>query len=107
MAFCPRRVSPPGVDRYQVLGGTLALAAVANLALAVANVVDPAGSLAFAASEATGAVMLAVVALQVGTGHEHTDWASSPFGERGPEIVAVVVGASGLLLLAVGVDRLL
>lgn len=95
------------MNRYQFLGGALAVAALANLALALANVLDPAGSLAFAASEATGAVMLAVVALQVSTGHEHTDWASSPFGEHGPEIVAVVVGASGLLLLAVGVDRLL
>ncbi len=90
-----------------MLGGTLALAAVANLVLALANVLDPAGSLAFAASEATAAVMLAVVAVQVGTGHEHTDWAASPFGEHGPEIVAAIVGASGLLLLAVGIDRLL
>jgi hypothetical protein len=107
VGFCPGGESVLGVNRYQFLGGALALAAVANLVLALANVLDPAGSLAFAASEATGAVMLAVFAVQVGTGHEHIDWASSPFGEHGPEIVAVVVGACGLLLLAVGVDRLL
>ena len=95
------------MNRYQALGAALALAAVANVVLALVNVLDSAGSLAFAASEVTGAVMLAVVAVQVGTGHEHTDWAASPFGEHGPEIVAVVVGASGLLLLAVGVGRLL
>jgi hypothetical protein len=96
-----------GVNRYQLLGMALGVAAVGNLALAVANVVEPGGSLAFALSEATGGVLLGVFAVQVGAGHEHTDWAASPFGRHGPEIVAGVVGLAGFLMLGVGLDRLL
>ncbi|MFC6952112.1 hypothetical protein [Halorubellus litoreus] len=95
------------MDRYDALGGALALAAVANLVLAAATIADPTGSFLVAVSVGSGAVMLAVVAVQVASGHEHTDWASSPFGEHGPEIVAVVVGACGLALLAGGLAHLL
>jgi hypothetical protein len=94
------------VHRYHLLGLALGVAAVGNLALAVANVVEPDGSLAFALSEATGGVLLGVFAVQVATGHEHMDWSSSPFGRHGPEIVAAVVGVAGFRMLGVGLDRL-
>ncbi|WP_267640985.1 hypothetical protein [Haloarchaeobius amylolyticus] len=95
------------MDQFRHLGGALVLAALGNLVLGVATLVAGDGTLLFVVSQFAGAVLLAVIGLSVATGDNHRDWARTPLGSHGPELIAVVTGVVGVVLLATGVSKLL
>ncbi|WP_439027673.1 hypothetical protein [Haloarchaeobius sp. DT45] len=95
------------MDQFRHLGGALLLAAAGNLLLAIATLVAGDGTLLFAVSQLAAAVLLGVIGLSIATGDHHRDWAKTPLGAHGPEGIAIVTAAVGLVLLATGISKLL